>query len=108
MIAQGDSDCRALLDSGATHAVVPYKSDMSGLQRVSVTLAGDQQGGSHAWWNPCCPTGRTRVGQLLPSPDYSSLGGASPDPRLYCYLEQAQGTESSSSHLRSPEDRGLL
>ena len=43
-IESGDT-IRALLDSGATHAVVPYSQaqDMKGLERVSVTLAGDSK-----------------------------------------------------------------
>ena len=32
---------KALLDSGATHAVVPFKGEMKDLERVGVTLAGD-------------------------------------------------------------------
>eukprot|EP00439_Symbiodinium_sp_Y106_P064578 s3902_g10.t1 len=34
---------KALLDSGATHAVVPFRTEMTDLERVSVTLAGDQR-----------------------------------------------------------------
>eukprot|EP00439_Symbiodinium_sp_Y106_P029796 s3022_g3.t1 len=41
-IEKGDM-CRALLDSGATHAVVPFSKDMKGLEKVSVTLAGDSK-----------------------------------------------------------------
>ncbi|CAE7449099.1 unnamed protein product, partial [Symbiodinium necroappetens] len=33
----------ALLDSGATHPVVPFSGDMSGLQKVPVTLAGESK-----------------------------------------------------------------
>ena len=52
---------RVLLDSGATHPVIPYDSSLKGLEKVSVTLAGDgkQQGL------------RTRGGTLVvpPAPD---------------------------------------
>ena len=34
---------RALLDSGATHAVVPYTEGLGNLERVDVTLAGDSK-----------------------------------------------------------------
>ena len=34
---------KALLDSGATHAVVPYSKELGSLERVGVTLAGDSR-----------------------------------------------------------------
>ncbi|CAE6948806.1 RE1 [Symbiodinium sp. CCMP2592] len=53
----------ALLDSGATHAVVPYRPDLGSLDRVPVTLAGDAK---EEWW-------RTQGGTLVipPSQDGS-------------------------------------
>ncbi|CAE7852764.1 GIP, partial [Symbiodinium necroappetens] len=48
----------ALLDSGATHPVVPFAKGMSGLQRVPVTLAGDSK---EEWY-------RTRGGTLVVPP----------------------------------------
>ena len=54
----------ALLDSGATHPVVPFESDMSDLQKVPVTLAGDSK---QEWF-------RTRGGTLVVPP-----GGVSED-----------------------------
>ncbi|CAE7759179.1 GIP [Symbiodinium necroappetens] len=48
----------ALLDSGATHAVVPFTDTMSGLQRVPVTLAGDSR---EEWY-------RTKGGTLVVPP----------------------------------------
>ena len=38
-----DAEVRALLDSGATHAVIPFRQDMKDLERVGVTLAGDSK-----------------------------------------------------------------
>ena len=48
----------ALLDSGATHPVVPFTDGMSGLQRVPVTLAGDSR---EEWY-------RTKGGTLVVPP----------------------------------------
>ncbi|CAE7274423.1 GIP [Symbiodinium sp. CCMP2592] len=42
-MAKDDVHVKALLDSGATHAVVPFRNGMTGLERVPVTLAGDQR-----------------------------------------------------------------
>ena len=47
-VVEGDFACplqraEALLDSGATHAVVPYKHGMTNLEPVPVTLAGDSK-----------------------------------------------------------------
>ena len=58
------SECaisRVLLDSGATHPVIPYRNDLEGLEQVSVTLAGD---GKQQWL-------RTKGGTLVvpPVPD---------------------------------------
>ena len=38
-----DGDARALLDSGATHAVIPFADKLTNLDKVSVTLAGDSR-----------------------------------------------------------------
>ena len=48
----------ALLDSGATHPVVPFAKGMSDLQRVPVTLAGDSK---EEWY-------RTKGGTLVVPP----------------------------------------
>ena len=48
----------ALLDSGATHAVIPYDSQMTNLEQVPVTLAGDAR---QNWW-------RTQGGTLVVPP----------------------------------------
>ena len=48
----------ALLDSGATHPVVPFSGDMSGLQKVPVTLAGELK---EEWY-------RTKGGTLVVPP----------------------------------------
>ena len=40
---EGGNVPRALLDSGATHAVIPFSGKLEGLERVSVTLAGDSK-----------------------------------------------------------------
>ncbi|CAE7775417.1 RE1 [Symbiodinium sp. CCMP2592] len=42
-VSTGGASVKALLDSGATHAVIPYQGGMRDLERVSVTLAGDQR-----------------------------------------------------------------
>ena len=39
--AEEEIQVKALLDSGATHAVVPFRREMKDLERVGVTLAGD-------------------------------------------------------------------
>ena len=60
---------RVLLDSGATHPVIPYKEGLSGLEKVSVTLAGD---GKQQWM-------RTRGGTLVvPPPPDGSQDSSSP------------------------------
>ena len=38
-----EGQVKALLDSGATHAVIPYSNEMGSLERVGVTLAGDSK-----------------------------------------------------------------
>ena len=48
----------ALLDSGATHAVIPYSPHLSNLESVPVTLAGDAK---DEWW-------RTQGGTLVVPP----------------------------------------
>ena len=40
---EASAQVKALLDSGATHAVVPYSHEMGNLERVGVTLAGDSK-----------------------------------------------------------------
>ncbi|CAE7807929.1 unnamed protein product [Symbiodinium sp. CCMP2592] len=49
----------ALLDSGATHAVVPFGPNLGNLDRVPVTLAGDAK---EEWW-------RTQGGTLVVPPN---------------------------------------
>ena len=39
--SKDEAQVKALLDSGATHAVVPFRQEMKDLERVGVTLAGD-------------------------------------------------------------------
>ena len=46
---EADLPFRALLDSGATHAVVPFSREMTGLEKVSVTLAGDSKDSKEEW-----------------------------------------------------------
>ena len=58
----------ALLDSGATHAVVPFKNGLGALERVPVTLAGDSR---QEWL-------RTRGGTLVVPPGNSSKDSSSP------------------------------
>ena len=41
--SRGVEGSQALLDSGATHAVIPYGDKMKDLERVAVTLAGDSR-----------------------------------------------------------------
>ena len=48
----------ALLDSGATHAVIPYDPELKNLEKVPVTLAGDAK---QEWW-------RTQGGTLVVPP----------------------------------------
>lgn len=48
----------ALLDSGATHAVIPYSPHLSNRESVPVTLAGDAK---DEWW-------RTQGGTLVVPP----------------------------------------
>ena len=59
---------RVLLDSGATHPVIPYKEGLSGLEKVSVTLAGD---GKQQWM-------RTRGGTLVVPPAHDGSQDSSP------------------------------
>ena len=54
----------ALLDSGATHPVIPYEEGLKGLQRVPVTLAGDER---QEWW-------RTPGGTLVVPPPAEASG----------------------------------
>ena len=58
----------ALLDSGATHPVVPFSGDMSGLQKVPVTLAGESK---EEWY-------RTKGGTLVVPPSDPSEDKAKP------------------------------
>ena len=62
-----DPGVKALLDSGATHAVVPFTTDMTGLERVSVTLAGDQK---EEWF-------KTGGGTLVVPPPSGNVAGGS-------------------------------
>ena len=57
----------ALLDSGATHAVIPYESSLTNLERVPVTLAGDAK---QEWW-------KTAGGTLVVPPGSGTGAGAS-------------------------------
>ena len=54
----------ALLDSGATHAVIPFHARLQNLERVPVTLAGDEK---QEWL-------RTQGGTLVVPPDPTSAG----------------------------------
>ena len=54
----------ALLDSGATHAVVPFSPELGELQRVPVTLAGDSK---QEWL-------KTKGGTLVVPPPKASCG----------------------------------
>ena len=40
-VPEAEGEGQALLDSGATHAVIPYKDKFIDLEKVAVTLAGD-------------------------------------------------------------------
>ena len=64
VLSAGCAINRVLLDSGATHPVIPYNSSLQDLERVSVTLAGD---GKQQWL-------RTQGGTLVvpPMPEGSS------------------------------------
>ncbi|CAE7269327.1 unnamed protein product [Symbiodinium sp. CCMP2592] len=55
----------ALLDSGATHAVIAYDSNLRNLERVPVTLAGDAK---QDWW-------KTRGGTLVVPPNQDQGSG---------------------------------
>ena len=59
---------RVLLDSGATHPVIPYREDLKELEKVSVTLAGD---GRQQWL-------RTKGGTLVVPPLATAAPGADP------------------------------
>ena len=59
---------RVLLDSGATHPVIPFREELGGLEKVSVTLAGD---GKQQWL-------RTKGGTLVVPPSPGGPGGAEP------------------------------
>ena len=66
-----ESECeisKVLLDSGATHAVIPYGENLQGLEQVSVTLAGD---GRQNWY-------RTRGGTLVVPPPSKEDKGTGP------------------------------
>ena len=56
---------KALLDSGATHAVVPFRQEMKDLERVGVTLAGDLR---EEWF-------KTSGGTLVVPPDPKGATG---------------------------------
>ena len=66
---QPSDTIRALLDSGATHAVVPYTQSrgISGLERVSVTLAGDSK---EEWF-------KTNGGTLVVPPPANGVASSS-------------------------------
>ena len=57
----------ALLDSGATHAVIPYEASLTNLERVPVTLAGDAK---QEWW-------KTAGGTLVVPPGSGTGAGTS-------------------------------
>ena len=59
---------RVLLDSGATHPVIPFREDLKELEKVSVTLAGD---GRQQWL-------RTKGGTLVVPPTADAVPGAEP------------------------------
>ena len=68
VLGSGCEVSRVLLDSGATHAVIPYGETLQGLEPVSVTLAGD---GRQSWY-------RTRGGTLVVPP--SETGDSKTEP----------------------------
>ena len=61
---EGLAKALALLDSGATHAVVPYSDSLGRLDSVPVTLAGDAK---QNWW-------RTKGGTLVVPPSGGTSG----------------------------------
>ena len=83
VLSSGCEVSKVLLDSGATHAVIPYGENLRGLEQVSVTLAGD---GRQSWF-------RTRGGTLVVPPSEESLRGLN---RLRLFYP--------SEHLSSPWD----
>ncbi|CAE7268499.1 GIP [Symbiodinium microadriaticum] len=91
----------ALLDSGATHPVVPFSGDMSGLQKVPVTLAGESK---EEWY-------RTKGGTLVVPPrDPSaedqalSLIAELEDKRLQLFKNDIQDLESRMELVSAPLD----
>ena len=68
-----------LLDSGATHAVIPYDTKLTNLEQVPVTLAGDAR---QNWW-------RTRGGTLVvpPGPEDQEGKPTQTIPRLGALVE---------------------
>ena len=69
VLREGCEISRVLLDTGATHAVVPSEEGLKqkGLEKVSVTLAGDSK---QSWY-------RTKGGTLVVPPQESSVPGPS-------------------------------
>ena len=71
----------ALLDSGATHAVIPFRDSLTNLEKVPVTLAGDAK---QEWM-------RTAGGTLVVPP---APGGGSGEPTLQTILPLGALVES--------------
>ena len=92
-VAEGDFACplqraEALLDSGATHAVVPYKHGMTNLEPVPVTLAGDSKDEWYRTEGGTLVVPPPELNQSTTSSDYPPLRGPGSDPWLHRQLEQ--------------------
>ncbi|CAE7361756.1 GIP [Symbiodinium sp. CCMP2456] len=86
--AEGD---RALLDSGATHAVIPYSEGLRDLQTVPVTLAGE----ARAVWL------RTKGGTLVETQALSLIRELE-EARLKRFEEEVQDLECHLQALNAP------
>ena len=89
-----EPDLKALLDSGATHAVVPFKANMTGLERVSVTLAGDQR---EEWF-------KTDGGTLVVPPQRE---GAVPSPQSQTILPLGSLVQTLGCSVSWSKRKGL-
>ena len=70
LIERNKNECRALLDSGVTHVVIPYSTELTNLEPVPVTLAGD----ARTQWL------RTSGGTLL-VPEHEGTGSSGDKPQ---------------------------
>ena len=98
-VDSGDHDQRlakalALLDSGATHAVIPYNNTLGNLEPVPVTLAGDER---QQWL-------RTRGGTLVVPPTKDCKGA---DPKLQMILPLGSLVETLGCTVEWSRKRGL-